>query len=85
MNIEYRDEKDLAEIVDACFRKPQDDEPSKSMNSTDIIKLIQREYPSVKLNHPTKIHLGMALKELGFQHTSRSNVMFYKVIPRKVA
>ena len=85
LNIEYRDEKDLAEIVDACFRKPQDDEPSKSMNSTDIIKLIQREYPSVKLNHPTKIHLGMALKELGFQHTSRSNVMFYKVIPRKVA
>ena len=85
INNEYRDKKDMTEIVEACFRKPQDNEPSQSMNSTDIIKLIQREYPSVKMDHPTKIHLGLALKELGYQHTSRSNVMFYKVIPRKVA
>ena len=50
------------------------------MNCSELIRMIQQEYPSVKNDHSTKVHLGLAMKELGFEHTHRGNVMFYKVI-----
>lgn len=75
------DQKDMGVIVEVCFRKPEDGEPSVAMNSTELIRHIQHQFPSVRNTHPTKIQLGLALKERGFQHTSRSNVMFYRVVP----
>ena len=79
------EQKDIAEIVNACFRKPQEGEKMKPMNGGDIIKLIQKEYPSVKSDHSTKVHLGFAMKELGFEHTYRGNIVHYRVVPLKVA
>ena len=85
LNQNYVEQKDIAEIVGCCFRKPAEGEGSVSMNSGEIIRLIQKEYPSVKSTHSTKVHLGLAMKEMGFEHTHRGNVMFYKVVPVKVA
>ena len=55
------------------------------MKSGEIVSLIRREYPSIKENHSTKIHLGMALKELGFEGKNHGNQMYYRVVPVKVA
>ena len=55
------------------------------MNTTQMLQLIQHEYPLVKINHSSKIHLGLAMRELGFDHTQRGNVPFYKVIPLTAA
>ena len=85
LNQNYVEQKDIAEIIGCCFRKPAEGEGSVSMNSGEIIRLIQKEYPSVKSTHSTKVHLGLAMKEMGFEHTHRGNVMFYKVVPVKVA
>ena len=85
MNLEYMEQKDIAEMVSACFRKPKEGEQVKSMNSTQMLALISKEYPSVKVNHSTKVHLGFAMKELGFEHTEHSHVAFYKVVPLKAA
>ena len=84
LNYEYMEEKDLAEIVSTCFRKPENGE-GKALNSAEIIRLIQHEYPSIKATHSTKVHVGFAMKELGYEHTMRGNVRFYKVIPHKTA
>jgi hypothetical protein len=46
---------------------------------------MQKEYPSLKINHSTRIHLGQAMKELEFEHIEHSHVAFYKVIPIKAA
>ena len=75
------DQKDLAEIISLHFRKPLDGEPARTLSSTDIIRLIQKEYPSVKSNHSTKIQLGMALKDLGYNLVLHSNVRYYKIVP----
>ena len=72
-------------MVSACFRKPKEGEQVKSMNSSQMLAIINREYPSVKVNHSTKVHLGFAMKELGFEHTEHSHVAFYKVVPLKAA
>ena len=78
-------QKVLAEIISACFRKPAEGEAVKSLNSAEMLRLIQREYPSVKSDHSTKVHIGLAMKELGFEHTKRGCVAYYKAIPLKAA
>ena len=85
LNLEYMEQKDIADLITACFRKPIDGEEVKTMNSTQILSLMQKEYPSLKINHSTRIHLGQAMKELEFEHTEHSHVAFYKVIPIKAA
>ena len=85
LNLEYMEQKDIADLITACFRKPTDGEEVKTMNSTQILSLMQKEYPSLKINHSTRIHLGQAMKELEFEHTEHSHVAFYKVIPIKAA
>ena len=55
------------------------------MKSGEILKLIQREYPTIKNDHSTKIHLGMAMKELGYEGKTHGNQTYYRVIPLKIA
>ena len=85
LNQNYMGQTDLAAIVKACFRKPEEGEKAQSMNSDQMIAIIQKEFPAVKPTHSTKVHLGFAMKDLNFEHTERSHVAYYKVIPRKVA
>jgi hypothetical protein len=79
------EQKDMAQIIAACFRKPKADEVVKSMNSTQMLELIRRDYPSVKMDHSTRVHVGQAMKELGYEHKEHSHVAFYKVVPLHAA
>ena len=81
LNQEFMEQKDIAEIITACFRKPKEDEVVKTMNSTEMLKIIQREYPSVQSTHGTKVSIGTAMKELGFEHKEHSHVAYYRVVP----
>ena len=85
LNMEYMEQKDMAEMVRVCFRKPEEGEKPRSMNTTEMLKLIQKDYPSVKLDRSTRVCLGQTMRELGFEHTSPKNVPHYQVIPLKVA
>ena len=85
LNINFMEQKDIAEVVEACIRKPKDNEQGIRMKCGEIIQLIRREYPSIKDNHSTKIHLGMALKELGFEGKTHSSQTYYRVVPLKAA
>ena len=81
MNNNYMEQKDMAEIVTACFRKPKENETVKPLNSSQMLKLIQAKFPSLKSDHSTRIHLGQAMKELGYERTEWSHVAYYKVVP----
>ena len=81
LNQNYTDEKDITEIIEACFRKPNEGEKVKAMNCTQMLELISKEYPSLKKTVSTKVHLGLAMKDLGFEHTERGHVKFYNVVP----
>ena len=81
LNQNYTDEKDITEILEACFRKPNEGEKVKAMNCTQMLELISKEYPSLKKTVSTKVHLGLAMKDLGFEHTERGHVKYYNVVP----
>ena len=85
LNQNFVEKKDIADIVEYCFRKPKTGEIGKSMNCEALLKVITKEYPTVKTTHSTKIYLGRAMKALGYESTDCGHVAHYKVVPLKAA
>jgi predicted P-loop ATPase len=85
LNIGYMAQKDLTEMVAVVVRKPNDGEVARSMSGLQVLQLIKAEFPSVEINHSMRVHLGLAMKEMGFDTTNSHNVAHYKCLPRKVA
>ncbi len=85
LNLDFMAKKDLIDMVAVCLRKPNEGELAKSMNSTQILELIQQEYPMLKIGHSTSIQLGLAMKQMGFERKEIHRAAYYQVIPIKVA
>ena len=85
LNQNYMEQKDIAEMVEICFRKPKEGETPKMMNTKMLLSHIQKEYPSVDISHGNKVRVGMAMTNLGYEYADRSNMAFYKVIPLRAA
>ena len=85
LNLAYMQQKDIAEMVKACFRKPNEGEKVKSMNTTEMLEIIRDAYPNVTITTKAKVELGRALVSLDYEHKSHSNVAYYKVVPLHVA
>ena len=85
LNQNYMEQKDIAEMVEVCFRKPKEGETPKMMNTKMLLSHIQKEYPSVDISHGNKVRVGMAMTNLGYEYADRSNMAFYKVIPLRAA
>ena len=80
LNQNYMEEKDIAEILNACIRKPEEGEPAQAMDCKQLLELVQKEYPLVANTRSTKIHIGLAMKEFGYELTKRGNRPYYKVV-----
>ena len=81
LNQNYMEEKDIAEILNACIRKPEEGEAAQAMDCKQLLELVQKEYPLVANTRSTKIHIGLAMKEFGYELTKRGNRPYYKVVP----
>ena len=60
-------------------------EKVKGMNCSQMIGIMKQEYATVKDDHSTKVQVGLAMKDLGYEFTTHSNVNYYKVVPLKTA
>jgi predicted P-loop ATPase len=85
LNQNYMEQKDMAQLVTACFRKPNDNETVKPLNCTQMLTLMQQEYPTLTISRSARVYLGLAMKELGYDVVHYGNVPFYKAVPQKVA
>ena len=85
LNQNYLEQKDIADIIRICFRKPEPGELAQSMNCERLLEIITKEYPTVKATHGTKVYLGKAMHTLGFESTDCGHVAHYKVIPLKAS
>ena len=81
LNQEYMLKQDMAEMVEACFRKPKDDESVAEMSTSQMLKIIQSKYTSLIINHSARIHLGYAMKDLGYDGKERHNARHYFAVP----
>ena len=82
LNLNYMAKKDMMEMIDACFLKPQEGETSRMMSNTEVIDVLIKEYPSLKQMAGLGIKLGLAMKKLGFEQSHPHNVAHYRVIQK---
>ena len=85
LNQNFMEEKDIAEILNVCIRKPEEGEAAQAMDCKQLLELVQKEYPLVANTRSTRIHIGLAMKESGYELTKRGNRPFYKVVPLSAA
>ena len=85
LNLAYMQQKDIAEMVKACFRKPGDGEKVKSLSTTEMLEIIRDEYPNVSVTTKAKVELGRALVSLNYERKEHSHVAYYKAIPLRAA
>ena len=85
LNQNYMEQKDMAEIVKACFRKPEEGENVEPLKSSRVLELIKHSFPALPINSRVRIQLGFAMKELGFENVHYGNVVHYKAVPKKTA
>ena len=82
-NLDYMAQRDISEIISTCFRRPAEGEGGSRMSSTDILKCIRQQYPSVPNTMSSKVAVGLAMKELGYLFTECHHVKLYRVVPVK--
>ena len=85
LNQGYMEQKDIVEIIKVCFRKPEEGELVKSMNTSELLGVIQDKYPTVLDNMSTRVRLGKVMKLLEYDSTNRGHISYYKAVPLKVA
>ena len=85
LNLEYMQQKDISEMVRVCFRKPEEGEKAKAMSCTQMQKIIQNDYPTLPNTVGTRMEIGQAMKELGFESYTHAHVHYYYVVPLKAA
>ena len=81
LNQGFMEQKDMAEMITACFRKPMEGEAVNALNSKQVLEIIRHDFPNVKVDHSARIHVGQAMKELGFEHIKPGNISCYKAVP----
>ena len=81
LNQEYMEVKDMAELVEICFRKPNEGEKVKTLSCKEMLKVIKNKYTSLEINHKTKVHLANAMKELGYESKEYHHSAQYYAIP----
>ena len=82
LNLEYMAQKDMTEMIDACFLKPLEGEKGRLMSNAEILGILTNEFPSLKTKTGLTIKLGLAMKERGFEQSRPHNVAHYRVVPK---
>ena len=82
LNLDYMAKKDMMEMIEACFMKPQEGETGKLMSNTEVLSILTKAFPSLKSMAGLSIKLGLAMKKLGFEQSHPHNVAHYRVIQK---
>ena len=85
LNQEFMEQKDLGEMFVACFRKPNGGETVTKMNCSQIIGIIQKDYPSLQNTIGNRVRLGKIISALGFNYKDHSHILYYEVVPLRAA
>ena len=85
LNVEFMEQKDVAEAIHVCFRKPEEGEAFKRMKSSEVLQALRHEFPSIPNTLKVATDVGVALNALGYEFKEHGHVKFYRVIPLKAA
>ena len=79
-NIRYQDALDLETMISTCFRLPADGEYTPDLSTDQMLAVIAKAYPAVRVTHAVRIQLGKALSRLGYRRKdAKTNHSYYAV------
>ena len=81
LNQDYMLKKDMTEMVEACFRKPKADESVAEMSTSQMLKIIRSKYTSLVIDHSARVHLGYAMRDLGYDCKEHHHARHYYAVP----
>lgn len=73
LNLDYMAKKDMMEMIEACFQKPEEGETGRNLSNTEILGILTKAFPSLKMMAGLSIKLGLAMKKLGFEQSHPPN------------
>ena len=77
LNLDFLAKKDMTEMIEACFLKPQESETGQMMSNAEVLGILTMAFPSLKMMAGLSIKLGLAMKKLGFEQTHPHNVAHF--------
>lgn len=66
-NAPYQREVSLDEMINRCFRKPKQGEPTSPLSMDEMITHISNTFPEIKITQGLRVSLGKRLNSLGYQ------------------
>lgn len=85
LNMRYMSKMELPDMLSYCFRKPEQDEQTMPISSEAILEILGNKFPTMQLSSATKISLGFALSELGYERMRNRNGNLYYAVPLNAA
>jgi len=82
LNLDYLAKRDMTEMIEACFVKPEEGDSCRMMSNTEVLGILTKAFPSLKMMAGLGIKLGLAMRKLGFEQVRPHNVAHYKVMLR---
>ena len=83
LNQNYQEQIDYMDMIAHAFRKPLGDEIFMRLSSTEMLRLLSEEYPSVSCSQKARIQLGIAMKRLGFDSHYTNGRKVYDAVLNK--
>ena len=84
-NMQFQAEQDLGQMLEFCYRHREEGEDVMMVPVKSIIEVLEHEFPNVRKTHAFSVHVGKALKELGFLQKYHKGISCYDVVPRRCA
>lgn len=86
-NEQFQQEMDLSTMLQTCFRLPAEEDVKDAKNLTvkEICQILKEEFPAMKNDKSLSIHVGMRMRELGFERKMLHTGNAYRLIPLCVA
>lgn len=84
-NVPFQNTVDVEVMLDACFRKPDDDEYVKPLTLREISDTMQSQYPNLVVDQGLKVKLGQILTKRGYVRHEHRLCNVYEVMPLTAA
>lgn len=82
-NMQFQSVTDLRSILDSCFWPPEKDEVIEATPVSEIAKNLISEFPNLGKDTSLNYHIGVCLRDLGFEKKKTNSGTSYFVVPRR--
>ena len=82
-NLKFQHVDDLESMLTACFRRPEAEEIVCPLMTSEVVGILARNFPEMKVNAGMNVKVGRLLSALNFERKVVSKGTVYYIVPMK--